>query len=138
MMIKRKIWGFVFVVLALMVILSGCESGSSGDSADVVYNFAGSVGKGDFINVEVNMADKLIDYEIEDLSNPEAITQKESYIFSDDVKDFYITNNDQDYFLMLNNEVLIATDSKGNEGEQIITAFSEPASSFGQEIEKKI
>ena len=35
-MIKRKTWGFIFVVLALMVILSGCESGSSlGDGGDI-------------------------------------------------------------------------------------------------------
>ena len=62
MMIKRKIWGFVFVVLALMIILSGCESGSSGELSDVkdVRIFAGSVGPGDFINIEVNVTDKYL------------------------------------------------------------------------------
>jgi len=135
-MIKRKIWGFVFVVLALMVILSGCESGSSGDSADVVYNFAGSVGKGDFINVEVNLTNKSLNYEAKPLFDPDAVIEG-TYYFEDNGADFYSMNNDNDHFFMINNEILIATDPKGQDGEKIITALSKSNQEYGTEIQNK-
>jgi len=132
---KRKIWGLVFVVLAVMIILSGCESGSSGDSADVVYNFAGSVGKGDFINVEVNMSDKYLNYAVKPLYDPEDVSEG-TYYFEDNGGNFYSMNEDKDHFFMINNEILIATDSSGQGGEQIITALSETKSDYGSEIQK--
>jgi len=140
MMIKRKIWGFVFVVLALMVILSGCESGSSGELSDVkdVRIFAGSVGPGDFINIEVNVTDGYLDYEVKALTNPSVIVEQDRIGFSKPGSDFYVMDND-DRFLMLGDEVLIATDKAVDEdtGEEIITALKEMDSNEANQISGK-
>jgi len=145
-MIKRKIWGFVFVVLALMIILSGCESGSSGELSDVkdVRIFAGSVGPGDFINIEVNVTDKYIDYEVTDLglgSDPE--TGRVNFIAPG--SSFYQMQNAdieeaKDLFLMLGDDVLIATDKDTDgfdTGEEILTALKEMDSSDINDINGK-
>lgn len=142
-MMKRKIWGLVFVVLAVMFIISGCESGSSGELSDVkdVRIFAGSVGPGDFINIEVNVTDKYIDYEVRDLglgSDPE--TGRVNFIAPG--SSFYQMQNAdieeaKDLFLMLGDDVLIATDKDTDgfdTGEEILTALKEMDSSGMNDI----
>ena len=131
MMFKRKTWGFIFVVLALMVILSGCESGSEVSDYKDVRRFAGSVGPGDFINVEVNVTEGYLDYEVRDLSNSSPTVDPVRIEFSKPGSDFYVMDNG-DRFLMLGDEVLIATDKdfddNGDEidtGEEFITALKE-------------
>lgn len=146
MRMKNKIWGLVFVVVGLMLILSGCESGSNGELSDVkdVRRFAGSVGPGDFINIEVNVTDKYIDYEVTDLgleSDPE--TGRVDFI--EPGSSFYQMQNAdieeaKDLFLMLGDDVLISTDkdSDGNDtGEEILTALKEMNSSDVNDISGK-
>jgi len=127
MMIKRKIWGFVFAVLALMVILSGCESGGELSDYKDTRNFAGSVGPGDFINIEVNVTDGYLDYEVRDLSLTSPTGESGRINFTKPGSDFYVMDND-DRFLMLGDDVLIATDKDTNgydTGEEFITALKE-------------
>ncbi|MFN2340857.1 MAG: hypothetical protein ABR547_06265 [Halanaerobium sp.] len=138
MRFKKKAWGLVFVVLALMVILSGCESGGELSDVKDVRKFAGSVGPGDFINIEVNVTDKYLDYEVRDLglgSEPEI----GRIDFTEPGSTFYVLDND-DKFLMLGSDVLIATDKDEDgldTGEEILTALKEMDSNDANEISGK-
>jgi hypothetical protein len=109
-----------------------------------VRRFAGSVGPGDFINIEVNVTDKYLDYEVRDLglgSDPE--TGRIDFI--EPGSTFYQMQNDsEDLFLMLGDDVLIATDKefgvRGDEmdtGEEFITALKEMKSTDVPDISGK-
>ena len=123
MIFKSKTFILLGIFILSLFLITGCDSGSS---ADTVYYYNGSIGMGDFISVELNLSQNQLKYE-------NRITgDKGSSDFTKLSNGMYSMGDD--LFVTLEDQVLLATDVDGKEGEMLITTLKEIDSAYGDEI----
>ena len=122
---KMKKGIFLGVMVLLLITLTACDSGSDSNS-DIVYHYNGSYDEGDFISIDLNLSKNRLSY------HNRITGEKGSSDFTKLSNGMYSMG--PDLFLTLDDQVLIATNEDGDEGEQILTTLKEVNSPYGDEI----
>ncbi len=123
---KYKMFFGLFVIFMITILLLGCESNSTGNM-EIIENFAGSGGPGDFYKIELNMTDKTITYN--NLTTGDS--GKETYV---EYENNLFKINNTTYFVKLNDEITVVGDEGMPEGEGLMTVLKETKSEYGDEI----
>lgn len=123
MNIKLKNYLLLGIIILALLSFTACDSGSD---SDLVYHYNGSIGVGDFISIDLNLSQNRLSYEnrITGEKGGSDFTQLSNGMYS----------MGSDLFMTLDDQVLIATDADGEEGEQLITTLKEVNSPYGSEI----
>ena len=120
----------ICLLLSVGIFLSGCDRGNV-LGQDLVYNYSGSIGVGDFVDVEINLTEKTYKF-------TNRITADSDYgTFRKINNSFYeITggNLTGNMFTILDDQVLIASVNEAEEGEKLITALKRVNKPYGDEI----
>lgn len=114
---------FLGVMILILFTMTACDSGSD---SDLVYHYNGSYDEGDFISIDLNLTQERLSY------HNRITGEKGSSDFTEVSKGMYSMGSD--LFLTLDDQVLIATNEGGDEGEQILTTLKEVNSPYSNEI----
>lgn len=126
----KKFLLFVFS-LSLLLILVGCSSGDDND-IDVIENFAGSGGPGDFYRVTINMTDQKYSYENLTTGSESGNGNFDSIDSSGGSGVFRLDTGD--IFVKLQDEIVVLADSSGDPGERITVALEETNNAYNEDI----
>lgn len=123
---KFKVFIGISLIFVLGIMLGGCESNPT-NGWDIVENFTGSGGPGDFYKVEINISDKTLEYDnlTTGENSQENFVEQSSNLFKID---------DTTYFAKLNDEIIVIGDESMDDGEGLMTALKETESDYGEEI----
>lgn len=116
------------VVLAVGLILSGCGSNSNGVIRnDIVYEYAGSIGVGDFIDVEINKTDKTYQY-------TNLITDESGSGTFTSINDNFYEMDNGNRFAMIDDQMLLVSVDEEAPGQRLIAALKKANHAYGSEI----
>ena len=127
---NTKIVVLICLMVSVGIILSGCDRGNV-LGEDLVYKYSGSIGVGDFVDVEINLTDKTYRF------TNRITAESSSGTFRKINNSFYeITagNLTGNKFTILDDQVLIASVNEAKEGERLITALKSANKPYGAEI----
>ena len=127
---NTKIVVLICLMVSVVIILSGCDRGNI-LGEDLVYKYSGSIGVGDFVDVEINLSDKTYKF------TNRITAESGSGSFRKINNSFYeITGGDLtgNKFTILADQILIVSVNEAKEGERLITALKRADKPYGAEI----
>lgn len=133
---SKKLLVFIIVVNFLLV-LSGCSSDNDGDGnidndIEVIENFVGSGGPGDFYSITFNMTDKRYSYKNLTTNSESGSGTFENISAAGNSGVFRLDTND--LMVKLEDEIVVVADGSSDPGERITVALEKPVSPYGTNI----
>ena len=121
----------LILVVSFLLLLTACSSDDSKD-IDVIEEFAGSGGPGDFYRVTLNMTDKEYSYENLTTGSNTGSGEFEAVSSSGDSGIFRLDTGD--IFVKLQDEIIVVADSTSEPGERITVALKETNNAYNDDI----
>ena len=129
-----KTTSILVLIVSFLLLLTACSGSSSNDSQDldIIEQFAGSGGPGDFYRVTLNMTDQ--EYSHENLTTGSDTGSGEFEVINSSGDSGIFRLDTNDLFVKLQDEIIVVADSTSDPGERITVALKETDSAYNDDI----